>query len=125
MITGRVSPQLEAAIPLALRGQNRTAATLRVVIDTGFDGSLCLPPEQVAAFQLIPLGAQVAILGDGSEAELAVYEVAVEWHGRLVIAPALEAEGGALLGMALLHGSRLTMDVVESGQLQIERIPQA
>lgn len=34
----------------------------------------------------------------------------------------LGIEGGALLGMALLHGSRLSMDVVADGPLRIEPI---
>jgi len=120
MITGRVSPQLEAAIPLTLRGRDGTGATLRVVIDTGFDGSLCLPPDRVEALRLFPLGVQVVLLGDGTEAELGLYQVDVEWHGRLVVAPALEVEGGALLGMALLRGCRLTMDVADGGPVTIE-----
>jgi clan AA aspartic protease len=120
MIAGRVSRYLDATAPLVVRGPDRSAATIGCVIDTGFDGALCLPPEQVAALQLTPIGSQLVVLGDGSEAELALYEAAVEWHGRLVLVPALEAEGGALLGMALLHGSRMTMDIVENGPLQIE-----
>ena len=40
MIAGRVSPQLEATIPVTARGQDGAAATLRFVIDTGLDGSL-------------------------------------------------------------------------------------
>ena len=82
------------------------------------------PPEQVAALRLVPLGAQIVVLGNGSEAELALYEVAVEWHGRLTVVPALEIEGGALIGMALLRGSRLAMDVVEDGPVRIEPIAQ-
>jgi len=120
MIAGRVNRYLDATAPLVVRGPNHATATLGFTIDTGFDGSVCLPPEQVAALQLVPLGTQLVILGDGSEAELAMYEAAVEWHGRLVLVPALEVEGGALLGMALLHGSRMTMDIVENGPLQIE-----
>jgi clan AA aspartic protease len=120
MIAGRVNGYLDAMVPLVVRGPNRGAATVEFTIDTGFDGSVCLAPEEVAALQLPPIGTQVVVLGDGSEAELALYEAAVEWHGQVVLVPALEAEGSALLGMALLHGSRMTMDIVENGPLQIE-----
>jgi uridine phosphorylase len=62
------------------------------------------------------------ILGDGSETRVPVYRVAVRWHGRFVSVLALEMEGGALLGMALLRGSHVAMDVVGDGQLRIEPI---
>lgn len=123
MITGRVTPHYEAAVSVVLRGRNRTFAPVQFVIDTGFDGCLCLPPEEVAALGLSPMGAQRVVLGDGSEAELVIYEVGVEWHGRLVEVTALEAEGAPLLGMAMLRGSLLTMEVVAAGLVRIDPIP--
>lgn len=61
-------------------------------------------------------------LADGSPGVFMVHEVAVHWHGALLHVQALEIDGGALLGMGLLHGSRLTMDVLEDGPVHIEPI---
>ena len=119
MIAGRVSPKLEAVVAVTVRGRNRTVAALRCVVDTGFDGCLCVSSEQVAGLDLAPVGTQPVVLGDGSEARLKLFEAIVEWHGQLVPVPVLEVEGGALLGMALLHGSQLTMDVVDDGAVRI------
>jgi len=124
MITGRVTPYYEAAIPVVLRGRDQSAERVEFVIDTGFDGSLCLPPDEVAALGLSPMGAQRVVLGDGSEAKLLIYEVEVEWHGRLLLVNALGAKGAALLGMAMLRGSKVTMEVVTHGSVLVEPMPE-
>ena len=120
MIAGRVSPQLEAVVPLRVWGRSHTVATLRFVVDTGFDGFVCVSAEQADALDLAPVGTQPVVLGDGSSARLKLFEAVVEWHGEHVPVPVLEVEGGPLLGMALLHGSRMTMDIVADGPLRIE-----
>jgi len=122
VIDGRVTQDLEAVVPVTVRGRDRASATLSFTIDTGFDGYLCLPAEQVRGLDLAPVGAQVVVLGDGREAELDLYAAFVEWQGRLVPVSVLELEGGALLGMSLLHGSRVTMDIVAEGPLRIEQL---
>ena len=120
MIDGRVTQGLEAVVPVTVRGRDRASATLSFTIDTGFDGYLCLPPEQVAGLDLARVGAPVVVLGDGRQAELDLYSAFAEWQGRLVPVSVLGVEGGALLGMSLLHGNRLTMDVVADGPLRID-----
>ncbi len=122
MITGRVTQRYEAAIPVVLRGRNQAISRVVCVIDTGFDGCLCLPPEEVTALGLKQKGAQPVVLGDGSEAELFSYEVAVEWHGQLFLVAALGTQGVPLVGMAMLRGSRVTMDIVADGPVRVEPV---
>ncbi|MBM4031671.1 MAG: clan AA aspartic protease [Planctomycetes bacterium] len=124
MITGRVTQRYEAAIPVVLRGRNQAISRVVCVIDTGFDGCLCLPPEDVAALGLTLKGAQPVVLGDGSEAELLSYEVEVEWHGQLFLVSALRAESVPLVGMAMLRGSKVTMEVVTHGGVRVEPMPE-
>jgi predicted aspartyl protease len=69
-------------------------------------------------------GTKRATLADGSETMFRVFDVTVHWHGQPFLVPALEVDAGALVGMALLHGSRLTMDVLEDGPVRIEPIKQ-
>ena len=35
----------------------------------------------------------------------------------------LDADGGPLVGMSLLYGSRVTLDVVDGGPITIEPLP--
>ena len=44
MIEGKVNADYEAVIALALHGQAGQARELEVVIDTGYNGFLSLPP---------------------------------------------------------------------------------
>jgi hypothetical protein len=67
---------------------------------------------------------RTAILADGRPAVVNAFRATVYWHGEPRTVPALEVEGSALVGMALLHGSRLTMDVLPNGPVRVEPLPQ-
>ena len=120
---GRVNSWLEAVVPVQVERAGGPAMTLACVLDTGFDGFVALAPSQMAALGLRPAGTQRVTLGDGSEAHLPLYNVPVLWHGSRLAVPALAVDGTPLLGMALLHGSLLSMQVVEGGFVRIEPIP--
>jgi len=122
MIAGRVTTELEAVIHLRVQAIEGQAETVELVIDTGFTGFLALPSERVAALGLPFLGESRATLADGSPADVGVYEAVVHWHKEPLLVPVLAVQGGALVGMALLRGSHLGMDVVEDGSLRIATI---
>lgn len=65
-------------------------------------------------------GTTQATLGDGSETFLDVFEATVLWdnHERDVIVFA--AEGEAFLGMSMLAGYRVTLEVEDGGDVIIE-----
>lgn len=125
---GRVSASGEAVLPLRVLAPASAQAApevvqsteVEVVIDTGFTGYLMLPLATVSTLSLPFLGTTPATLADGSTAALDVYEARVVWHGRERPVDVLASEGGFLIGMALLYGSRLTMDVVPGGVVVIE-----
>jgi clan AA aspartic protease len=120
MMMGRVTEECEAVVALHVRALGGRPETVQAVVDTGFTEFLALPHTMVTRLGLpyrgnIPLG-----LADGTEADFAMYRAVVEWHGRARPVSVVATESGALLGMALLRGSRLTLDVIENGQFQIE-----
>ena len=119
---GRVSSALDATVPIRVRGDDGVAETVSFTLDTGFDGFLALPAEKTARLGLRFHCTTIAVLGDGSETRVPVYEATVHWHGRLLRVWVLEMEGGALLGTALVRGSRLTVEMVEGGLFRIELI---
>jgi predicted aspartyl protease len=63
------------------------------------------------------------MLGDGTRVALNKYEAAVLWDGRERDILVLEAEGGPLVGMSLLAGHCLVVDVVDGGLVNIEALP--
>jgi predicted aspartyl protease len=65
----------------------------------------------------------VVTLADGSQVTLRQYEASVVWDAATRDVLVLEADGGPLVGMALLRGSRMTMDIEVGGMMRIEMLP--
>lgn len=122
MITGKVSERREAVIDLEVVGQNQRKVRIEAEIDTGFNGYLTLPEATVNTLALQPAGNRIATLGDGNSVILEVYLAAVIWNDQEREALALQAEGGALVGMSLLYGNRVTITVLDGGDITIEPI---
>jgi clan AA aspartic protease len=122
VITGIVTPFREAVLDLTVRGP-AGQVTVAAVIDTGYTDYLTLLPNHIALLGL-PLGGSVqATLADGSRVTLSLYRADVLWDGQWRPVAILAATGDALIGMALLHGFRLQIDVLDGGPVTIEAIP--
>ncbi len=123
---GRVDTSArEAVLPLRVLGSagQRSSAEVSATVDTGFTGSLCLPPDLVESLSLPLVGRGVAVLADGRSVETRVHRARVVWHGQELVARVLATEGGSLVGMALLRGSRLTVDGSPGGTVRVEELP--
>lgn len=123
MIRGQVTAEREAVVRLTVRGPQGDEAEVETIVDTGFTGSLILPPLLIATLRLIYQNSTPAILADGSVVTCDTYEVTVLWEGQKRLIPVYESPGGALLGMSLLYGSRMTVDIVDGGSVTIEPLP--
>jgi clan AA aspartic protease len=116
-----VSDGREATISLKVigAGSDRDSSNIQVAIDTGFTGHLKLPPETVRSLSLPERGFVEVELADGGMATLGVYEARVLWHWRPLRVPVYEADGAPLIGMSLLRGSTLTIEVLPRGAVTI------
>lgn len=92
------------------------------VIDTGFDGELTLPQETIRRLDYLYAGSAGGTLADGSEVQFDYHEGRVLWHGVARPVAVLAAEGQPLVGMALLQGSRLTVDAVHGGEVIVSEL---
>ena len=116
-----VSGGREAVLTLTVRDEDDgQPVDVEAVIDTGFSGHLTLPASFVGDLNLTREGDVEVELANGQIAELGVYEARVRWHDREVPVPVYEADGEPLIGMSLLRGSRLTVDVAPGGDVVIE-----
>jgi clan AA aspartic protease len=122
MITGHVTSAREAIIRIAVRGTAAREETVDAIIDTGFDGFLTLPASFVSDLALQFAGATKAALGDGSEVSLDAFEAVVAWDNDERSVVTLATTGEPLVGMALLSGYRVALDVVEGGRVAIQAI---
>jgi clan AA aspartic protease len=92
------------------------------VVDTGCNGWLTLPPALIAALGLPWQTAVHGILADGTEILCDVYEATVVWDRRQRQIPVVDADAAPLVGMALLEGSELNMQVRAGGKVTIRRL---
>jgi clan AA aspartic protease len=122
MIVGEVNSD-EARIRLKVQGVTGLEQEIQAIIDTGYTASLTLPPRLIAALDLRWRSVDRGTLADGSECLFDVYEAAVLWDG--IMRPILvdESDVHPLIGMRLLRGFELKMQVRAHGKVAIKRLP--
>jgi clan AA aspartic protease len=122
MIAGTVNAAREARIPLTLQAPFGVTRAIDALIDTGFDGFLTLRPSVIVALGLKRLGRGRAMLADGREQLFDIHAVIVLWDGQPLTVEADSAESDPLVGMVLLQGYGLSIEVVDGGSVQIQRL---
>ena len=122
MITGKITANREAIIELEVIGSNQRREKVEAVIDTGFNGYLTLPNDLINSLKLQRAGSRHVTLGDGNVVVLDMYLAMVLWHGQQREVLALQADGGPLIGMSLLYGNRVMLEVIDDGDVTIDSL---
>jgi clan AA aspartic protease len=104
MIEGRVDRGGQALLDVGLR---RSIGELSIVvscwIETGFTGELVLPRSLVDHLKLPQSGTTTAILADGVEVILPIFECYADWFGQPIRLEVVANDGqNALLGVGML-----------------------
>ena len=81
MITGVVNAQTEATIRLPVRAADGREQAIEVILDTGFNGSLTLPPALIASLGLQWCTRDLAMLANGTEDHCDIYAATIIWDG--------------------------------------------
>ena len=124
MMQGIVTADREAVIRLQILDTAGKPTDIDVVMDTGFNGYMTLPLTTIHQHGLTLDGTRAVILGDGTQTMLDIYRGTLLWMGQRYTVQALAAEGGALIGMALLYGCDVTLQVLDGGLVTVTRIPE-
>lgn len=119
MILGTVNPDGKAIVPLRVRGPQGASDEVQTLVDTGFDAWLTLPPSTVEALGLVFTEETHYTLADGSRAISRLFAAQVEWFGRWRRVLVVEMESEPVLGMTMLRGSHLGIDVIDGGRVEI------
>jgi clan AA aspartic protease len=122
MITGTVNADFEPIISLSICGSDDNIYPHNAVVDTGFNGWLSLPPQFIAQLDLKWKRRGRAVLGDGSECVFDVYEAVLVWDGDHITIPIDEADSDPLVGMSLMEGYELTVQIFEGGSVTLCKI---
>jgi len=119
LVEGVVNARIEATVMLEICGESGRAQEIEAVLDTGFSESLILGNDMASELQLEGVGVDYLTLADGSIESFEVFNVTVRWDGLLRQIEAYGAQSTPLIGMRLLHGHSVYVDVVEGGRVEI------
>ncbi len=117
---GIVDQNCDAIIRLVVGSTNASTQVIDAVIDTGFTGFLTLPLAVISNLNLRLYSREEGTLGDGSICIFDVYSGFVLWDGEFRRIDVNAAETEPLLGMSLLYGYRMRLDIVEGGTVIIQ-----
>ena len=120
MIEGVVNEAYEAVVTLPLRGQAGQERDIEVVIDTGYNGFLSLPPALVEELGLPLVGPSQATLANGDVETFYVHDVTVLWDGTQRDIEADAVGPTPLAGMLLLDKHSLNIEVESGGRVAIQ-----
>ena len=123
MITGHVTAYREAIISLNVGGPRNRRRSIDAVVDTGFNGFLTLPASLIQELGLVWRRRGRAMLADGRDSLFDIYEATVTWNSRPRRIAVDEADCDPLVGMSLLYGCELTVQVVNGGRVVICPLP--
>lgn len=119
MIRGAVNARHEAVVRLRVRGPGGRESDVDAIADSGFTASMTLPMTTVTALGLARQSGGTAVLADGSVRQFDIYAAEVAWDGawRAVLVSAVGSE--SLLGMRLMAGHKVVVEVVPGGSVEI------
>jgi len=119
MIVGKVNPNLEAIISITIFDSNMKEHYVNAVLDTGFDGTITLPLSLIQEFNLEKKGSGQAFLADGGEIIFDFFEAIILWNDQQKRIFVDAAETAPLIGMSLLEGFNISIDVCNKGKVEL------
>lgn len=121
MIIGQVNPQTEAIIPVFIYDSDGQIHSTEAAIDTGFSGYLSLPLSLITTWDLAFIETRPYSLGNNQRVDFDLYGAIIIWDGQEREILVLASEAYPLVGMSLLKGYNLSIDVIDGGEVRIER----
>jgi clan AA aspartic protease len=123
MTNGTVSSDLTPNFGITLVGTNHTEKQIEAFVDTGFNGALSTSAQTAQELGWLFRGSEEVILADGSKTQMTVYRGIVMWKGIPRIVNALMSDAKPSIGMSLLDGSELRIQVKRGGEVFIGDLP--
>lgn len=120
MIQGVVNAAYEAVVTIPLQDPEGRTQEIEAVVDTGYSGFLTLPLGLVDELGLPFAYIGQAFLANDAEVDFDVHYVTVLWDGQSRDIEADATGSTPLVGMLLLEGHSLTIEVESGGSVVIQ-----
>lgn len=120
MIQGVVNAAYEAVVSLSLQGPAGQVRDIEAVVDTGYSGYLTLPTNVVTELDLPFAHIGRAFLANDDEVSFDVHDVTVLWDDQPRPIKADATGSTPLVGMLLLDGHDLSIEVERGGLVVIQ-----
>jgi len=119
VISGSVNRRLEAIVPLRVLNAFSVSQQIETILDTGVTGALTLPPAAIENLGLAWRSRSSAVLATGQIEEFDVFAATIMWNDGLRNVLVQAIDNVPLLGMRLLAGFDLKIQVVSGGVVEI------
>ena len=119
MIQGVVNTAYEAVVTFPLQDTEGRTRDIEAVVDTGYSGFLTLPPELVDELGLPFTYMGQAFLANDADVDFDVHYATVLWDGQPRDIEADATGSTPLVGMLLLDGHNLNIEVESGGRVVI------
>ena len=116
----------DATLPtltLGVSGEHSATVEVDFAIDTGFTEVMTLPPDIIDELNL-QFNKEISLtLADGAAYSGVAYTGWVRWHDDIKEVEVISVDADPLVGMKLLAGSNLIIDVESGGTVTITELP--
>ncbi|MDE2837932.1 MAG: hypothetical protein OXL97_10575 [Chloroflexota bacterium] len=119
MVSGAVKG-LVPVVPVAIVDGSGVPQQFQAVLDTAFIGTVSLPHSSIERLGLTDPSTEAVTFANGETEECNIYLATAIWGGERYSVSVYELGPEPLIGMELLNGSHVSMDVYEDGPISIE-----
>ena len=112
--------RLEGWLTVSVESASAGLRECEVVVDTGFTDWLMLPDAVINDLGLVSEGKITVTLATGEESQVDYYITRALWRGELNWIEVIGSIDQSLLGLEMLRGNRLAMDVWQGDEVVIE-----
>lgn len=122
MISGTVTTNFDAIVPLTLVNEGGIQHDIEAIVDTGFNGWLSLPLDLIEEMEFSWTHIAWVLLADDSETPCDVYDGSVLWNEKSRRIPVDCGGETPLIGMRLLENHMLQVMVTPNGSVTIDAL---
>jgi predicted aspartyl protease len=90
------------------------------IVDTAYEGDLTLPQSMLARVEASYIGDRPIRLADGTLRDRAYYRLVLDWDEEERIVEIAEMENSPLLGVELMAGYLLQVEITDGGEVSLE-----